>query len=149
MEITLYNNTSENNKIGKILTNSYTIEGTLREQTSLIAPAFNITGIDPREYNYCYIPEFKRYYFIRQIDSARNNVWRINCSVDVLESFKEEILNLTAIVEKQQVIGNQFKDDGSIVMENRSFNTIYNFTNGFNDNGELILITAGANYVFS
>lgn len=148
MEITFYNNVSENNKIGKVLTDPYELEGTLRSQTEYISPVI-LFEFDPTDYNYLYIPDFKRYYFINKIEWLRDDLFNVYCSVDVLESFKDEILALTGIVDKQETVGNQFKDDGSIVMENRKFNQIYNFTNGFNNAGELILITAGANYVSS
>lgn len=148
MEIILYNNTSENNKVGKTLTNETTISGSLRETTDIINPTL-LLEYDARDYNYIYIPLFSRYYFITKVESVRTGLWRIYCNIDVLESFKTEIKNLTAIIDKQKIVGNQYKDDGTIVMENRLFNTVYNFSNGFNDSGELILITAGANYVFS
>ena len=148
MTIYFYNNTSENNQIGKVLTNETSISGTLRDITNYITPVILIE-FDPTEYNYIYIEDFKRYYFINKVETVRTGLWNIYCNVDVLESFKDEILNLKVIIDKQQSIGNQYKDDGSIVMENRRFNTVYNFPYGFNDAGELILITAGANYVIS
>lgn len=148
MDIVLYNNNSENNKVGKDLTEAYTLTGALRDITNIINPIITIES-DPRDYNYLYISDFNRYYFITKIESIRTGLWRIYASIDVLESFKTEIKNLTAIIDKQKIVGNQYKDDGTIVMENRMFDTIYNFANGFNDSGELILITAGANYVFS
>ena len=148
MDIVFYNNSSENNQINKALTNATTINGTLRNQTEYMNPTI-LVEFDPTDYNYIYIEEFKRYYFITKIDTVRTGLWSISCSVDVLESFKSEILALEVIIDKQETVGNQFKDDGSLVMENRKFNRIYNFTNGFNESGELILITAGANYVVS
>lgn len=148
MTIILYNNTSENNKVGKTLIGDQSLTGTLRDQTNIIDPEILIE-YDPRGYNYLYISEFNRYYFITKIDTVRNDLWKISCTVDVLESFETQIKALTAIIDKQKTVGNQYKNDGSIVMENRQFNTIYNFASGFNDSGELILITAGANYVSS
>lgn len=148
MDIIFYNNTSENNQIGKNLINSQTLSGDLKNTTDYLHPEI-VIEFDPTDYNYIYIEDFKRYYFITEVKAYRNDLWIIKCSVDVLESFKTEILNLNVIIDKQKSLGNQYKDDGSIVMENRRFNTVYNFPYGFNDAGELILITAGANYVIS
>ena len=52
---------------------------------------------------------------------------------------------MNCIVNKQQGTenANLFLDDGSYVLENREFNSVINFPNGFNENGEYILITAG------
>ena len=65
--------------------------------------------------------------------------------VDVLMSFKNDILQLTAVVDKQSEVdvGNEYIDDSSLVTENIMFKTVYNFSSGFNDTGEYILITAG------
>ena len=41
------------------------------------------------------------------------------------------------------VNGDEYIDDGSLVCDNMMFNTIYNFSNGFNNSPEYILITAG------
>ena len=64
---------------------------------------------------------------------------------DVLMSFRRDIFELNAIVEKQtaDINGNEYIDDGSLVTENSMFTRIYNFPNGFNSIGEYILITAG------
>lgn len=44
--------------------------------------------------NYCYIPDLERYYFINGIEPYPNGVYRLQCQVDVLESFKTDILKV-------------------------------------------------------
>jgi hypothetical protein len=66
------------------------------------------------------------------------------CSVDVLESFKTQIKSQTAIVDKQESLSNLYFNDGSFRKDSREFYTVKTFPNGFNDNSEYILITAGA-----
>ena len=58
---------------------------------------------------------------------------------------KIDIKSLTVILDKTQSIykSNKYLDDGSFVVENKDFNTIYNFPNGFNEEGTFILICAG------
>lgn len=56
--------------------------------------------------NYVYIPDFNRYYFINDITSVRQNLWRLTLHVDVLMSYKNEIKNTNAFVSR-----NQFKYD--------------------------------------
>lgn len=65
--------------------------------------------------------------------------------VDVLMSYKEQIKQLPVIINKQQDIKNSnlYLNDGSYVIDSRSYNTILNFSGGFNDEGKFILITAG------
>ena len=66
-----------------------TISGKLRSSTSKIAPvidfAQDITYFNT--YNYAYIADFGRYYFVDNVVSVRENVTSISFRVDVLTSF--------------------------------------------------------------
>lgn len=66
-----------------------TISGKLRNSTSKIAPvidfAQDITYFNT--YNYAYIADFGRYYFVDNVVSVRENVTSISFRVDVLTSF--------------------------------------------------------------
>ena len=145
MQINFYKNSSEKNKIGKFLSSVLTLNGNLRDECSITSPSILVEATSLVDYNYCYIPEFKRYYFISDITSVRNNLWRVSLKCDVLESFKSDILNLSCIVDKQQnqSYSNNI-DDGSYINRADSFVEIANYQNGFNSSGEFILITAGA-----
>ena len=96
-------------------------------------------------FNYCYIPSFRRYYFIQSIEAVSNQIFDVTFNVDVLMSFRGDIAQLTAIVDKQaqNENGDEYIDDASLVMDNLMFSRIYNFPDGFNDTPEYILITAG------
>ena len=52
--------------------------------------------------NYVYIPDFNRYYFINDITSVRQNLWRLSLHVDVLMSYKKEINNTNAFVSRNE-----------------------------------------------
>lgn len=145
MQIKFYYNSSEKNKIGKSLSRELTMNGNLRDECSVINPTILVEHSNLSSYNYVYIPEFNRYYFITEMTIVRNNLWRISLKVDVLESFKFNILNLSCIVDKQQYenYSNNI-DDGSYINKADSFVEIANYPNGFNSSGEFILITAGA-----
>lgn len=95
--------------------------------------------------NYVYIPEYNRYYFVTDIINLTGGRYEIHCKVDVLMSFKDYILNLSCIVDKQSSKdnANMYLDDGSFVVQSKEFVDTINFPRGFNDNGEFILITAG------
>ena len=146
MQINFYKNSSEKNKIGKSLSGGLTLNGNLRDECSITSPSILVESTSLVDYNYCYIPEFKRYYFISDITSFRNNLWRVSLKCDVLESFKYDILNSSCIIDKQSSAGNSNSlfDDGSYVNEIDTFNEVVNFQSGFNESGEFILLTAGA-----
>lgn len=144
MEITLYVNNSEVNRIGKNLTNAFTLSGTLREQTNVIESDILITMENPTEYNYAYIPLFKRYYFIKDITSVRNGLWRLHLTVDTLETYKNEILNCSCILDNTNETGlDNYLTGGNWVAKVKDKTEIKTFPNGLLDTGEFILITAG------
>lgn len=145
MDIIFYNNKSDSRQLVKELIQGITLSGTLRKESSIIKPNITIESSEIIRYNYAYIPLFRRYYFINNIDVMRGNIWNLDLEVDPLMSFKKDILSYNVIVDKQELItnGDEYIDDGSLVTDNKMFSRIYNFANGFNSRGELILITAG------
>ena len=144
MEVILYKNSSENNVIGKSLVQIKSVECNLKNDVSVVNPILVLSYTDSiLDSNYCFIPKFNRYYFIDEIIPITGDRSIIKCRVDVLESFKDDIKSLTAIINKQETIADKFIDDGSWIVENKDFLQSYNFSNGFNDSGEFILITAG------
>lgn len=79
----------------------------LKEVTNLFAPSLTISAsvftdsggniTNPLEYNYCYIADFKRYYYIKNWSWILGR-WECALEVDVLASFKTEIGSTTAYV---------------------------------------------------
>lgn len=146
MDITLCNNLSENNIINKNILDKQIIYGAkIKGEISVETPTliFEYTG-NMSDVNYFKIPEFNRSYYVTDIINLPGSRYEIMGKTDVLESFKDAILSLTAIIDKQAINGvNKFIDDGSYIVENKEFNTVINFPSGFNTTGEYILITAG------
>lgn len=144
MNIILYVNNSEKNKIGKNLTNDFSLSGTLRDATDIINPIILVELNEIANYNYCYISNFKRYYFITDITIIRTGLYAISLSVDVLESFKSDIKNLSVILLNTENVGLNNYLPSQVFRNNvKSKTDILNFPNGLNDSGEFILITAG------
>ena len=147
MEITLYTNESEKNKLEKTITNSILLEGNLRDESSIINPVILISSNKediPYMYNYAYIPAFGRYYFITDIESVRTGIWRVSMHVDVLMSYKEQIKNLNVIINNSEETGaNDYLSGNQWITNVKNTTSIVNFPNGLNDEGEFILITAG------
>lgn len=144
MVIKLYKNHSEKNKIGKNLTGEIEYSGTLRDETSVINPVIMINAENLSLFNYAYIPQFHRYYFIRDIVSMRTGLWRVSMDVDALESFKDGILDLNVILSDTETTGDTDYISGSQWVTNVKAKTdIIKFSTGLLNNGEYILITAG------
>lgn len=145
MDIILYECQSPNNYITKTLYNQIELTGSLRAESSIINPIIMIEYGNLSKYNYMYIPDFKRFYYIQNIVSIRTNLWRLECHVDVLNTYRSEILEHQAIIQKQSNnnISNMYFDDGDFIVENKQYIHIHNFPDGLDETGEYILITAG------
>ena len=145
MEIKLYKTSSPRKKLVKDLTDGITLTGTLRGQSSIMSPSLQIQDIAVIGYNYCYIPDFGRYYYINGINALRANLFDLSLGIDVLMTYAKAIRNNAAIIDKVQPQKGAmpYINDGSFVSTNKMYQTIINFSGGFNDNGEFILITAG------
>lgn len=133
MTIILYKNTSEDNQINKTLVEDITLEGTLRDDTSIQDPVivFNL-GKEVFNYNYAYIPEFNRYYFIENIRTVRTNLTQISMHVDVLMSFKDEFLQNEGYIDTSLSYGNFYLNDPNLpVQQNTKITTRINYNSGF------------------
>ena len=72
----------------------YSCTGVLLDATSVTNPVITIeqkNNINITDYNYAHIPTFNRYYFISNITTI-NNLWTLALSVDVLATYKPDIL---------------------------------------------------------
>ena len=120
LTVTLYKNESPVEKIGKNLTGNHDITDVLLKQnTSVLRPVLIVNSSqDVYEYNYLYIAAFNRYYFIDDIRSAHNNIWEISAHVDVLETYKNDILSNSAVIKRQQNQYNLYLDDPEFLTYN-------------------------------
>ena len=145
MEVQFYYNVSDARVINKNIVAGEIFEGQARDEVDIMNPVILFDTGEVMRYNYAYIPEFQRYYNISDRNAFREGLFEVSFDVDVLMSFRADILNLSVVVDKQSMLenGNEYIDDSSLVAENVMFQTVYNFPNGFNSTGEYILITAG------
>lgn len=143
MEIILYNNKSEKNKIGKDITLVATLTGSIKEPSSIIRPQIIIEYSDPTAFNYVYISEFGRYYYVNDVNILNTNILMISLVVDVLESFKTSILSQHVIIDKNQNVFSNYLPDSNLLTLVKTKTDIVNFPSGLLDSGQFILITAG------
>lgn len=143
MNITLMINSSEKNKIGKLLTTVDTLEGSIKEISSIINPIILIEYNNPTAFNYVYIDIFRRYYFVKDIVVVRNNLLRISLTVDVLQSFMSDILAQNVVIDKSSNDYDLYLLDENLLTLVKTKTDIINFSSGLLSDGEFVLITAG------
>lgn len=72
----------------------------LKDPCNIINPEIKIaTEGDPTRYNYCYMPTFNRYYWVKNWTYAAG-LWTASLTVDTLASYREQIGNSTEYVTR-------------------------------------------------
>jgi hypothetical protein len=145
MEVIFYYNASDDRVINKTLIGGQSFVGVPRDEINVMSPIIRFDSPEILRYNYAYIPELQRYYTVDSATAFREGLWDISFSVDVLMSFRGDIMPLSVIVDRQSMAenGDEYIDDGSLVADNVMFTRLHQFESGFNDYPEYILITAG------
>lgn len=70
----------------------------LKDNSSILSPVIEIEGTeDPTSWNYMYIPDYGRYYFIQNWTYYRG-IWSCQGEVDSLASWKSAVLSTSALV---------------------------------------------------
>lgn len=144
MIITLYNNSSEPNKISKHLTPiNIALSGSLRNESEIVNPVVLIEGniSSLQNANYARIESFGRYYYITEMKSVRSNIVELHLHTDVLMSFN--ISAVSGVVVEAENIGSDYLQGRQFVRLVKSKTDILPFSGGLLDSGEYILITAG------
>lgn len=99
------------------VTAKYTIQGYLKEPCSIMNPVINIQNNPlqnaPCVFTYAYIPEFYRYYFVK--DWVWNDgLWTVYLDVDVLATYRGDIGEQSEYILRTDSTNNPLNYDGAI-----------------------------------
>lgn len=141
MKILLYNTSSANNVINKVLTNEKEYDIKLKDSTDINRPVVRLNSADYIQYNYAYIERFNRYYFIERIDLYPNRIYEIFLRCDVLETFKDELLQCEGFIAQQENI-NPYYNSGYKVEQRKEID-VYKSNTSLTGESTTILVTIG------
>lgn len=148
MEIILYQTTSPNNKIDKVLANPTTLTGEIRNETDLVRPEIRVEGMAYKDYNYAFIEAFGRYYYIREWRSLGHNQLVLYMEVDPLMSFQSDILATEIMLERTSMSNKALMDlnTGNMMSTEGVAYSVHEFTENEADfdGGTVVLLTVGA-----
>ena len=115
----LYRNNAEEERVDKTdyLQLVDVLVGTLREEADITAPVLDIEYEGVPNFNYAYIEQFNRYYFVDSITSVVKNIWSINFSEDYLMTYKDDIKLTKAFVDRNEFDYNDKIVDDKMVVE--------------------------------
>lgn len=145
LEVKLYANKSEDNVVYKNLQELLSTSCNLLDECSIITPSITLSSTNQNaivQCNYCYINSMGRYYFVTDKVQIANGLWQIKLKSDVLMSFKNSFMDLSAVIERQENQFNLYLNDSSFkVYQNDRIQTKA-FKTGFSTNGDYILLCA-------
>lgn len=145
MTIKLYHNDSDKRTVNKTLTNEGALTGAvIIDDTTILQPRLRVrdNGIIMVQYNYCYIADFKRYYYITNI-TVSNGYILIDCKVDVLMSYANEIKACTGVIARQENVWSGYLDDNENYTNQYNNVSLKAFNNPFSKTLSYILLVSG------
>ena len=133
MTCTLYTNKQDKATLKKFLSDGrgYTI--TFKDDNiDIINPTIIISSDISalKDYNYVYLPNLNRYYFINGFSSLFGNRTELALSVDVLMSWQSDILNMSVIADRSTNKGNRQMTDPLLPTLNKTNKSVYRLSNG-------------------
>ena len=141
--ISLQNNSSPINKIGKAISTITTVTGDLKNESNVLKPEILIEcDSSILSANYMTIGELHRKYFIEEIQSVRTNLWLVQARVDVLDTYASQILSNPAVILRQENNFDLLLNDGVFKCKQDPRIFYRKFPSGLGD-FNYILITQG------
>lgn len=143
------------NVVNKVLTEVVAFDEVIfKDDTSLLNPTIIINGVsnassytieDIGTSNYFSIPKVNRYYFITDITMMSGGRVAITGKVDVLMSFKTDILGSTQLIVRQEKKTNNYLIDTDIPLSSKKQVIEHEFGDSIVDSGYYILAVNGGN----
>lgn len=116
MQITFYKNSSDKNVLTKDITEVLTVDFKFKNSSSILRPLlyvkYNATILTC---NYCYIDVTDRYYYIVDTIVTNNSTLELTLDVDVLMSYRNYILNLYCLIDRQEFNYNPYIVDTELL----------------------------------
>lgn len=98
MQMILYHTDDRPNVINKNLLKLRTVNIILREMVDEKSPALMLHDTTIANANFCYLPTFKRYYFIEQVMRYNAHLVKVVLTSDLLMTYKDNILNHNVLI---------------------------------------------------
>ena len=140
MQATLYKFNKRSNSTKVPSGQGAVVEMKLKDGCSIYSPSFLLSSMDPTLYNY--VEWNESYYFIQDAFLVRQGLWEIQCKIDVLASYRTQILNTSAFVTYSSNVFNTYIPDTRL-STNANANVALNnnklITNSSEDDGTYII----------
>lgn len=147
VNVNLYQYSGKNNVINKTLTQTpQTATGILIEPFDLMHPKIKFRCTPPFNYNYIFISQLNRYYFVSNTEILNANTVLLTLSIDVLKTYETDILAATGTITAKEN-ANGFINTRENIHDLRPVTEKINFSENtpFSETGNIIMVTLKGN----
>lgn len=144
--IDLYNYTGRTYSVNKVLPTATTLSGVLRDKTNVMMPEITLRLSDVFNYNYCYIRDINRYYYVVGVTILDNNTYLVRLSLDVLKTYASDVLTAVGTITESDD-ADKYISSRQKIYDVRPTEEKVNFSspNQFDSTGSLIMVTLKGN----
>jgi hypothetical protein len=98
---------------------------------------------DPANYNYCYISQLRRYYFIKSYEVYRQGVFILHLKVDVLMTYQRYVENISGVLKRSS--GGSPYASRTLVRDVREDSRRIDWNYTFSDESYILIAKGGLN----
>ena len=130
MDVYIYKNSDDKRVLNKTMDTQRSVTADIKGTCSITAPNLILSyqGVD---FNYIYVPAWSRYYFVTDITVTTGGRVEVRCKVDVLMSYRDDILNTSAHIIRSETKPQLTISDDRNVFYGKKQNIIKTFGSGF------------------
>lgn len=143
-DVKIYKNSSAPDYFDKVLSGETTVSCEFKAPVDVENPTIYISASAAYDgYNYCYIEEFGRYYYMKAIGGNSQTI-TYECHSDPLMSFKSQIRQCPAVIARNPWHWDLYLPDPKIPVEARTISAVIPFTtnqNAFNGTHNCYILT--------
>lgn len=144
--INFYSYNGHPNTVNKQLGTFTAIEGDLRQTFDVLRPTVTLRKQPRPTFNYCYIPDLGRYYFVDRVSFEGNNAYELALRIDVLKTYESEILAATGRVSESDNPDPYISNRETIYKRTPNFEKVpFANTGLLNETGGIIMVTLKGN----
>lgn len=144
--INFYSYNGHPNTVNKQLGDFTAIEGDLRQTFDVLRPTVTLRKQPRPTFNYCYIPDLGRYYFVDRVSFEGNNAYELTLRVDVLKTYETEILAATGRVSESDNPDPYISNRETVYKRTPNFEKVpFANTGLLNETGGIIMVTLKGN----
>lgn len=105
------------NVVNKYLSEVGVLKGVFRDVASVTHLIVTIEYPKVPDFNYVWVQDFSRYYFVTNFSCHNQNIWELDLTIDVLMTYQDAIIRQKAFIDRSESHYNPMLPDDEVVVE--------------------------------